>query len=161
MTKLDLPAGWKIAPPCKKSRFFKVGDTFTMMYPQKRKHLTKISSGLKPFYDHLRCSWDNLKKSVLLHCEIHLLQHSLVKCCRRWNSWCNKTDFSKLFQEHRKWSQNVFSPELTLVRCFFFCGSMMVNVSPTLKNWLFLHRGAIFHPAGKSSLVIFRPTNEI
>ena len=31
----------------------------------------------------------------------------------------------------------MFSPELTLVRCFFFRGYIMVKVSPTLKNRLF------------------------
>ena len=45
----------------KKSRFFKVADTFTMMWTRKKKHLTKVSSGLKTIYDHLRRSWDNLK----------------------------------------------------------------------------------------------------
>ena len=30
--------------------------------------------------------------------------------------------------------KNVFSPELTIVRCFFFRGYIMVEVSATLKN---------------------------
>ena len=36
-----------------------------------------------------------------------------------------------------KWSKNVFRGELTLVRCFFFRGWIMVKVSHTLKNPLF------------------------
>ena len=65
----------------KKCRFFKVEDTFTMMQPRKKKHLTKVSSGLKTFYYHLRCSWDNLKKSILLPSKIQRLQHFSKECC--------------------------------------------------------------------------------
>ena len=58
-------------------------------------------------------------------------------CCKMWISQCNKIDFFKLSQEHCKWSLNVFSPELTLVRCFFSRGFIKVKVSATLKNPLF------------------------
>ena len=50
-----------------KSRFFKVEDTVTTMQPRKKKHLTKVSSEIQIFYDPLRCSLDNLKKSIMLH----------------------------------------------------------------------------------------------
>ena len=68
--------------------------------------------------------------------------------------------FFQISQECRKWSKNVFSYELALVRFFFFCGYIMVKVSLTLKTDFF-HGDAIFHPVGRSSLVIFTPTNKV
>ena len=47
---------------------------------------------------------------------------------------------NRFFQIISRTSQVVIkclSPELTLVRCFFFRGYITVNVSPTLKNRLF------------------------
>ena len=98
-------------------------------------------------YDHLRCSWDNLKKSNLLLSEIHLLQHFTRECSRKWISHVNKIDFFKLSQEHRKWSYNAFSPEITSVRCFFSHAEMdrvikwlkvgKIDFLKVMSDWIF------------------------
>ena len=77
----------------------------------------------------------NKKKKILLHWGLHLLQQFSKEYCRRWSLQCNKIDFFKLSQEHRKCSSNIFRPERTLVRCsFFFRGHTMVKVSLIKKN---------------------------
>ena len=58
-----------------------------------------------------------------------------IKICEKWRlKKIKKIIFS---QRPCKWSKNVFRGELTLVRCFFFRGWIMVKVSHTLKNPLF------------------------
>ena len=46
----------------KKSRFFEVEDTLTIMLPREKTHLSHLSSALKTFQGHLRYRLDNLKK---------------------------------------------------------------------------------------------------
>ena len=65
----------------KKSRFFKVSDTFTIISLRKKKHLTKFSSWLKRFYDHLESLRDNFEKLIMLQYGISFLRLSLRNCC--------------------------------------------------------------------------------
>ena len=48
----------------KKCRFFKVGDTLTIIIPREKKHLNDVYTSLKWFWDNLRRICDRLKKSI-------------------------------------------------------------------------------------------------
>ena len=68
----ELPYSVKNDLTMKKCRFFKVYHTFTIMLQRKKRHLTKVSSSLKRFYDHSRPCWDNFKKLILWYYKTHV-----------------------------------------------------------------------------------------
>jgi len=88
-----------------KGWFFKVAECryFHHDVTTKKKHLTKVSSELKTFYDYFRRSWNNLTKAISLYYENHVLQQISKERCRKWNFEWNKIDFFKLSQADRKW----------------------------------------------------------
>ena len=73
------------------------------------------------------------KFSILAYSWLFLVRNSGGKSNGDTRKFWNCGIF-KLFPKLRKWSWNVFRGEITSVRCFFFRGNIVVNVSPTLKN---------------------------
>ena len=58
----------------KKSRFFKVEDTLTIIIPREKKHLNNVYTSLKWFWGNLRGLWDFDQKSIHWVWILHLVE---------------------------------------------------------------------------------------